>query len=417
MVMARRHQPFKKIVFPAFLSALLLTPAIPLQAQDAIVRGELPAMPEISFHPQPEGYEVQDFTTGLEVVWAIKFSPDERIFVTERPGRVRILDLEGNMQEEPWLDISDRVLFQGESGLMGLALHPDFPATPWVYLMYTARTDDGLKNRIVRITEENGRAGEEKILLDGLPVQERGGSHSGGTLRFGEDGMLYASTGDAFQMQRSADLDDPAGAVLRLTPDGEVPADNPIPGNPIWAYGLRNVHGLDWQPETGNLFAADHGPTGEDRLMAHDRVLVLQEGRHHGWPAVVGAPGLPDYVDPFLTFAPSSAPPGDLIFYTGDLMPELKNDLFVSILGFQTVDRQSLLRVRFEDAANPAKPTTIERWFNDAEGNSVYGRLRALAVGPDGALYVGTSNHDGRQTAVHHRESKDRILRIVPKGN
>ncbi len=144
------------------------------------------------------------------------------------------------------------------------------------------------------------------------------------------------------------------------------------------------------------------------------RIIVLEEGRHHGWPAVVGAPGLPDYVDPFLTFAPASAPPGDLIFYTGDLMPELKNDLFVSILGFQAQDRQTLMRIRFEDDSDPTRPTALERWFNDEEGSSVYGRLRGLAVGPDGALYVGTSNHDGRQFVERHRELPDRILRITP---
>jgi quinoprotein glucose dehydrogenase len=102
------------------------------------------------------------------------------------------------------------------------------------------------------------------------------------------------------------------------------------------------------------------------------------------------------------------------LFYTGDLMPELKNDLFVSILGFQPLERQNLMRVRFEDPANPDRPTAIERWFNDAQGNSVYGRLRALAIGPDGAIYVGTSNHDGRQMTASHREIPDRILRISP---
>src|SRR5690606_26761828 len=123
---------------------------------------------------------------------------------------------------------------------------------------------------------------------------------------------------------------------------------------------------------------------------------------------------LPEYVDPILTFAPNSSPPGDVIFYDGDLMPELQGDLFVSVLGFQPLERQNLMRIRFQDPADPTRPTAIERWFNTADGQTQYGRLRALTVGPEGAIYVGTSNRDGRQFAADFREAPDRILRIVP---
>lgn len=395
------------------MAGLCLGTSVAAVAQNEIIRGELPPMPEVTYHPSPAGYHVEEFATDLQVVWTIRFAPDNRIWVTERPGRVQILSPEGVRQPQPWLSLEDRIFFQGESGLMGLAFHPQYPQTPWVYVMYTYLTEDGPLNRISRFTDLGEQAGEETILYDGLAAQARGGSHNGGTLQFGADGMLYVATGDAFQRQRSADLDDLAGAVLRITPEGEVPADNPWPGNPIWAHGLRNPHGLSWQPETGRLFTGDHGPTGEDQLMAHDRLVILEGGRHHGWPVMVGAGGLPDYVDPILTWVPSS-PPGDVLFYEGDLMPELKNDLFVSVLGFQPQERQNLMRIRFQDPADPSKPTAIERWFNDGEGNSVYGRLRALAVGPDGALYVGTSNHDGRQMTASHREGPDRILRITP---
>ncbi|MDP2127805.1 MAG: PQQ-dependent sugar dehydrogenase [Pseudohongiella sp.] len=383
-------------------------------AQNEIIRGAIPPMPEITYQPSPEAYKVEEFVTDLQVVWTIRFLPDGRLMVTERPGRVRLISAQGVMDPEPWLSVEDRVFFQGESGLTGLALHPQYPEVPWVYVMYTYSGENGVFNRISRFTEVDGRAGEEKILFDGLAAQERGGSHSGGTLQFGADGMLYVATGDAFERQRSNDLEDLSGAVLRITPDGEVPADNPWPGNPIWAHGMRNPHGLAWQPGSGRLFTGDHGPTGEDQLMAHDRIVVLEGGRHHGWPIMVGAAGNPDYVDPILTFVPSS-PPGDVMFYTADLMPGLKNDLFVSVLGFQPIERQNLMRIRFQDAANPTRPTAIERWFNDEQGNSVYGRLRALATGPDGAIYVGTSNHDGRQMTASQREQPDRILRISPR--
>jgi glucose/arabinose dehydrogenase len=395
--------------------ALILVGPDALHSQEEIIRGELPPMPETTYHLVPEGIRVETVATGLVAVWALQFAPDGRLFFTEREGRVRTMSPGGVLDPEPWLAIEDRVLFRGESGVMGVALHPRFPEEPWVYVMYTSQENGTLQNRISRFREVNGRAGEEEILIDGLAVQEGGGSHSGGTLRFGADGMLYASTGDAFERQRSEDLDDLAGSVLRLTPEGGVPADNPTPGSPIWAHGVRNIHGLDWQPGTGALFAADHGPTGEDGTRFHDRVVVLQEGRHHGWPRVIGAPGLPEYVDPILTFVPS-APPGDLLFYDADLMPQLRGDLFVSLLGFQPAAAQALLRVRFEDADRPQFPTAMERWFNDGDGTSAYGRLRGMTVGPDGALYIGTSNRDGRQFARDLiTPEDDRILRIDPE--
>lgn len=395
-------------------AASLIVAPTSLHSQE-IIRGDLPPMPETTYYLEPPGVQVETVATDLVAVWAIKFAPDGRMFFTEREGRVRTMSPEGILDPEPWLAIEDRVLFRGEAGVMGIAFHPDFPTEPWVYVMYTAQEDGVLENRISRFREVDGRAGEEEILIEGLAVQATGGSHNGGTLHFGPDGMLYASTGDAFERHRSEDLDDLAGAVLRLTPEGEVPADNPIPGNPIWAYGLRNVHGIAWQPGTGAIFAGDHGPTGEDGTRFHDRVIVLEAGRHHGWPRVIGAPGLPEYVDPILTFVPS-APPGDVIFYDADLMPQFRGDLFMSILGFQPAAAQALLRVRFEDPERPHFPTAMERWFNDGEGTSRYGRLRALAVGPDGALYIGTSNRDGRQLSRDMiREDDDRIIRVVPE--
>ncbi len=405
--------PVKRLALALTLGSVLLGAGSAAIAQNEIIRGAIPPMPEISYHPSPAGFQVDEFVSDLQVVWTIRFLPDGRLMVAERPGRVRLISADGVLDPQPWLSVEDRVFFQGESGLTGLALHPDYPAVPWVYVMYTYISDSGPLNRISRFTEVNGRAGDETVLLDGLAAQARGGSHSGGTLQFGSDGMLYIATGDAFERQRSNDLNDPAGAVLRLTPEGTVPADNPWPGNPIWAHGLRNPHGLAWQPSTGRLFTGDHGPTGEDQLMAHDRIVILEGSRHHGWPIMVGAAGNPDYVDPILTFVPSS-PPGDVMFYSADLMPSLQNDLFVSVLGFQPAERQNLMRIRFQDPANPTRPTAIERWFNDENGNSVYGRLRALATGPDGAIYVGTSNHDGRQMNASQRERPDRILRITP---
>lgn len=371
--------------------------------------GDPPAMPQESHLPSPLGVEVEVYASGLEIVWGLEFAPDGRLFLTERPGRIRVVSPGGRLEPRPWKTL-DNVYHRQESGLLGLALHPEFPEEPWVYVMYTARTENGIENRISRIREEDDRGAGEEVLFDGLAAR---GNHSGGRIRFGPDGMLYVGTGEAFERRRAQDLEDPAGSILRLTPEGRIPDDNPWAGNPAWAYGLRNVHGLTWHPETGRMFAADHGPSGEGGVRHRDRILVIEPGENYGWPEVVGAAGVPEYEDPILVFIPA-APPGDLLFYDGELMPDFHGDLFFSVLGFGPRGAQTLMRIRFQDADDPTRPTGIERWFNDEEGNAVYGRLRGMTVGPDGALYVGTSNRDGRERAVGPREGDDRILRILP---
>lgn len=390
----------------SYLVAVLVT--APLHAQVATDRptvGPLPPAPDERFIPEPPGVTVEIYASGLETVWGLQFAPDGRLFLTERPGRIRVVSRDGQLASEPWAVI-DNVNASGEGGLLGLALHPDFANEPWVYVMYTARTNGGIVNRVSRFREENGTAGAEDIILDDLPAAR---NHNGGRIRFGPDGMLYVAAGDAGQRHRAQQLESPAGAILRLTPEGDVPADNPWPENPIWAMGLRNPNGLAFRPSDGALFAADHGPSGEWRdleIRDHDEINLIRKGANYGWPRAVGAPRVEGLVDPLLAWVPSTAP-GDLVFYDASLMPDYRGDLF-----FSTLRAEALIRLRFEDAANPNRVTSIERWFNTGvRGESVYGRLRGMTVGPDGALYVGTSNRDGRGDP---RSGDDRVLRIVP---
>ena len=160
-------QKLKRLAVGLLLSTTALTHSSLLSAQTEIIRGASPAMPEISYHPTPAGYKVEEFVGDLQVVWTIRFLSDGRLMVTERPGRVRIIAADGTLDAQPWLSVEDRVFFQGESGLTGLALHPRYPEVPWVYVMYTYLADGVAFNRISRFTETNGRAGEETILLDG----------------------------------------------------------------------------------------------------------------------------------------------------------------------------------------------------------------------------------------------------------
>lgn len=418
------------VMIAGFVGVLALRQSSPLI-------GSPTPMPPERYLPSPPGIFVESIATNLEIVWGLQFAPDGRLFVTERPGRIRVIAPDGRLDPQPWKAL-DNVHHEQEAGLMGLALHPRFPHEPWVYVMYTAQTKGGSFNRVSRIRDVNGRGGEEQVLLDGLVAP---GPHNGGRIRFGPDGMLYVGTGDAWDPNRAQNLQDRAGKILRLMPDGRVPSDNPWPGNPVWALGFRNVQALAWHPRTGALFAGEHGPTGEIEFARFgqeakavyflDRLSVVKKGGNYGWPDVIGHAGLPEYVDhllfrlrppraiwfrraePLLVFSPS-APPGDLLFYDAPLMPDLRGDLLYSVLGYGAKGAQTLMRIRFGDAANPHRPTAIERWFNEESGNAIYGRLRAMTVGPDGAVYVGTSNRDGRELSKGPRSGDDRILRIAP---
>jgi quinoprotein glucose dehydrogenase len=365
--------------------------------------GDLPASPTEHFLPSPPGIRVETWLPDLGAVWSLAFAPDGRLFLTEKPGRIRVVSREGRIDPAPWAAVSV-VPAGGEGGLMGLALHPAFPREPLVYVMYTTARNGRVVNRVTRFREVDGRGTAEEPIVDDLPGAL---NHNGGRLAFGPDGMLYVSAGDAYHPMLAQDPAARAGAILRLTPDGRVPADNPWPGQAAWAIGLRNPNGLAFRPRDGALFAGDHGPTSEwfdPRIMDRDELNLVRKGGNHGWPLVVGAGRQTGLVDPLLSWIPST-PPGALLFYDAALLPDLRGDLLYSSLA-----GQALLRIRFQNRAVPDAVTSVERWFNTGpRGQATFGRLRALAVGPDGAIYVGTSNTDGRGAA---RAGDDRVLRI-----
>jgi quinoprotein glucose dehydrogenase len=384
-----------------FVSYLSLAGAQPA-GDDRPVLGNLPRVPLEIYQLNPPGVTVETFVEGLDVVWSLEFADDGRLFLTEKAGRVRVVSPAGELDPTPWVTVRNVSAEIRENGLNGMALHPNFPREPWVYVMYTVdRGGEEVTNRVSRFREVNGRGAEEEILLDDIPGNT---NHNGGRLRFGPDGMLYIGTGDARDRNRAQNLDNVGGSILRLTPEGDVPADNPWPGNSIWAYGFRNPLGIAFRPTDGALFVADHGPTTEwePRIGAFDELNIVAKGQNFGWPKVVGAPGIDGYVDPILSWIPS-VPPGDLIFHNGDL--------YLSALW-----SEALIRIRFQDSADPNRITRVERWFNSrvwrdgVPSESLYRRLRALTVGPDGALYLGTTNRDGR---LDPEPYDDRVLRIV----
>lgn len=333
-------------------------------------------------------FRVETVATGLEVPWAFAIAPDGRLFITERRGRVRILN-SANGTAELALTIGDVLANEAdEAGLMGLALDPEFATNRFVYLQYTAPSGNRGVNRIVRYREVGGRLAEGAVLLDNITSAQ---GHAGGRLRFGPDGLLYATTGDAGVTTRGQDLGTLAGKILRINRDGTTPRSNPF-SSPIYSYGHRNPQGLDWHPTTGQLWATEHGATG------NDEINFIQAGFNYGWDRIEGAAIMPGMEAPVAVFTPALAPAG-ASFYRGQQFPQFANDLFVA-----TLRGSRLLRLTIDAGAR--RVTTQEPLLDGA-----FGRIRDVILGSDGLLYFSTSNRDSRGNPV---ATDDRILRLVP---
>lgn len=350
------------------------------------------AAPGVEAAARP-GPNVEVVAGRLETPWAIAFAPDGRIFLTERPGRIRVIR-NGALEKEPWIRLE--AYEGGESGLMGLALDPAFEKNRYVYAAYTYRADGKLKNRLVRLRDDaaTGKGVMDRVLLDDVAGA---GNHDGGRVKFGPDGKLYWTTGDAQNDRSAEDLAALNGKILRLNPDGTIPADNPFANSPVYSYGHRNPQGLAWQPGTGRLYATEHGPSGFPAC-CHDEVNLIEPGKNYGWPVVYGDRTREGMVAPVLESGNETWAPAGAAFVTRGVWAD--SMLFTGLRG------QTLYRVAF-DAKEPRKVAAFERFFVHR-----FGRLRDVAEGPDGAIYILTSNRDGRGRPT---EDDDRVLRIVFK--
>jgi aldose sugar dehydrogenase len=351
--------------------------------------GTAPATQPVDVDPLFPLGEVQTLVGGLDVPWDLaEFAEGDAMFVTERAGRVRVIE-RGELRPEPVLTLD--VEARGEAGLLGIALHPEFDQQRFAFVYYTTATE----NRISRFLVGDDLAfSDETILLDGIPAAR---THDGGRIAFGPDGYLYATTGDAGDPESASDLGSLAGKILRLTADGSVPADNPFPDSLVYSFGHRNPQGLDWDRH-GNLYISDHGPSGEFGLCCHDELNLIEPGGYYGWPFFAGevaaAPGeLPaERIEPIATSGESTwAPAGIAVVDDGD-------GTAILVAGLAS---QQLLR--FDVSPDDPRSVTAAGAVLDGAG-----RLRAVMVAADGCLVVATSNTDGRGDP---QPNDDRLLR------
>lgn len=374
-------------LYPLILFALFTLAACGSEEREpAVIDERIGGAEEPAPEAQPEDAVpvVEEVITGLNTPWEVVFAPDGRVFITERPGRILVVE-SGAVRPEPYAELDvDEV---GEGGQLGLALDPAFGENGYLYTYYTAPDGEGgLVNRISRLVDEGGSATEDRVLLE-APAYS---IHNGGRVAFGPDGKLYATLGDVGEEGLAQERDTLAGKIVRLNPDGSVPEDNPFPGSPVYSEGHRNPQGLAWHPETGELYAPEHGPTG------HDELNWIRPGENYGWPEVAGAGGEPEYRDPVIESGAETWAPSGAAFATGG--PFANNLFFTGLRG------SALYRV----ALSADDPSRVEEFEPLLEGE--HGRLRTVAEGPDGALYVLTSNTDGRGDP---REGDDRLLRVT----
>lgn len=318
--------------------------------------------------------ELTDVATGLEAPWDVAWL-DDRVLITERDtGRLLELADDGSTEEVRTFEVDA----SGEGGLLGLAVGPD----DQLYVYLTTTSD----NRVVRLATDDD--GEPEVILDAIPSSS---VHNGGRIAFGPDGMLYVGTGDARDPAAAQDPSSLAGKILRVTPDGEVPDDNPTEGSPVWSLGHRNVQGLAWDAD-GRLYASELGPDVDDEIN------LIEPGGDYGWPEVTGDADVEGYTDPLLVRQPSEASWSGGAVLTDGAIPQWAGDLLVGALRGERLWRIPLL-----DGQPDGDPE--ELYVGEL------GRLREVTQAPDGSLWLLTNNRDGRGSP---RDDDDRIVRIGP---
>ena len=334
--------------------------------------------------------DYQIVTSGLEHPWSLAFLPDGRYLVSERPGRLRVIEADGRLNPQAVGGLP-AIKASGQGGLLDVVLHPDFEQSRWVYFSYNEAGPSGMGTAVARGRLRGMRLHETQVLFRLMPKSSTG-RHFGSRLVFDRQGYLFITLGDRGERPRAQDLADHAGSVIRLHDDGRIPSDNPFVGREgalaeIFSYGHRNIQGATLHPQTGRLWTHEHGPQGGDEIN------LPQAGVNYGWPVITHGVNYvigtqigegthkPGMAQPLYYWVPSIAPSG-MAFYRGDALPYWQDDLFIGSLKFGL-----LVRLRIRDGEVVHEERLLE---------GELGRIRDVRLGPDGLLYLLTDAGNGR---------------------
>ena len=334
---------------------------------------------------------VETFARGLVHPWALAMLPDGSMLVTERPGRLRLVGADGTLSDP--ISGTPRVWAQGQGGLQDVALDPDFASNRTIYLSYAEPGTGGVAGTAVaRGRLEDSRLTDVAVIFRQEPKVE-GPNHFGSRLVFAPDGKLFVTLGERFQFEPAQDTGNHLGTIVRINPDGSVPADNPFVGRSgarpkIWSYGHRNIEAAAIEPSSGRLWVAEMGPRGGDELN------LPEAGRNYGWPLVSWGrhypnsrgggdmpdpPTRPELAGSVHQWTPVISPSG-MIFYSGDMFPGWRGNALIGGLS-----SQGIVRVRLDGAR-----------FADEDRIDLGARVREVEQGRDGSIYALTDEADGR---------------------
>lgn len=333
-------------------------------------------------------YEIEVVAENLYVPWAIDISDEGKLYFTQRSGTIRIIE-EGKLLVQPLITFGTPFVSQGEGGLMGIALDPNYSQNHYIYVMHSYEESNRIYNRVVRLVENNNRAYLDRVLLDKIPG---GQIHNGGRLKISPDKKLYITTGDAGNPTLAQNPRSTAGKILRIELDGRIPKDNPIVNSPVYSLGYRNPQGLAWNSKNV-LYASDHGQS------AHDEINIVQPGANYGWPLVQGDENYTEIKiqKPLIHSGEETWAPSGIAFVNqGPWQGKL---LAANLRG------QQLLAISLNGKGTVVK--NLESWLRYE-----YGRLREVIQGKDESIYLTTSNRDGRGNPDI---ADDKIIRLIPK--
>jgi len=323
-------------------------------------------------------YKTEIFAEDLVVPWSIVFTSPEKLLVTERDGRLRVIQ-NGTLSQTPYHTFTE-VAAKDEAGLMGSTLDPAYPENGYIYFCLTYEKSGKTINKIDRYKDTGTGLTEPVTILDDMPSARY---HAGCRIKIGTDNKLYITTGDATEKSLAQEADSLAGKILRVNLDGTVPKDNPFPGSPVYSLGHRNPQGIDFHPISGLLYATEHGPSIIDGPAGGDEINLIIPGQNYGWPLVSHENSRPGLTDPLIVYTPAVAPAG-ATFYSGAVFPQFKNNYFFGLL-----KGEGIIRMVFSEQ-DPKQIILTEK----LSGIDV-GRVRDITEGPDGYIYVVTDLADG----------------------